>query len=59
MQRDTDHAAKFITKYQDRLLYGRDAPGNNLREFLDTLELGEEVTRKLYSENALRLVPIA
>jgi len=58
MRRDTDHAVKFITQYQDRLLYGRDAPGNDLREFLDTLDLSEDVTRKLYSGNALRLVPI-
>ena len=58
MRRDTDHAVQFITKYQDRLLYGRDAPGNDLREFLDTLELDEDIEGKLYSGNALKLVPM-
>lgn len=58
LRRDPEHAVSFITRYQDRLLYGRDAPGNDLREFLDTLDLPTSVTKKLYSENALRLVPL-
>ena len=58
MRRDIDHAIRFITRYQDRLLYGRDAPGNNLRDFLNTLQLSESIQQKLYSENALKLVPL-
>lgn len=57
MCRDTDHALAFITRYQDRLLYGRDAPGNELQEFLAELNLDTEVREKLMYKNALRLVP--
>jgi predicted TIM-barrel fold metal-dependent hydrolase len=58
MQRDTDHAIEFISRYQDRLLYGRDSPRNDLQEFLATLKLSEEIQTKIYSENALKLVPL-
>ena len=58
MRRDVDHAREFIARYQDRLLYGRDAAGNELRVFLDELDLSEGIQRKLYSDNALGLVPL-
>ena len=58
LRRDRDHALEFIRRYQDRLLYGRDSPGNDLQEFLGSLELSGEIQRKLYSGNALELVPL-
>jgi predicted TIM-barrel fold metal-dependent hydrolase len=58
MQRDREHARAFILKHQDRLLFGRDQFGNALREFLESLDLPADVKQKLYSGNALRLVPL-
>ena len=58
MQRDEAHARRFIEMYQDRLLFGRDAPGDALRTWLLGLNLDQAVLRKLFHENAERLLPI-
>ena len=58
MKRDLDHARSFINRHADRLLFGRDGYGNDLREFLDALGLSPAVLQKIYSTNALRLVPL-
>jgi predicted TIM-barrel fold metal-dependent hydrolase len=58
LKRDSENAVQFITRYQDRLLFARDIYGQDLDSFLQTLDLSEEVTNKLYGENALRLVPL-
>ena len=58
MRRHPDQGKAFITRYSDRLLYGRDAHGNALNQFLDGLRLPAAVLRKVRSENALRLVPL-
>jgi predicted TIM-barrel fold metal-dependent hydrolase len=58
LQRDSDHAVKFLTRYADRLLFGRDQYGKDLHEYLQPLELDESVRNKIYSENALRLAPM-
>lgn len=58
LKRQDDGGVHFLTTYQDRLLFGRDAPGNALQEYLNTLDLPEHILTKLYSENALRLVPL-
>jgi len=48
----------FLIEYQDRLLFGRDAPGNALQVHLEELDLPRDVREKIYCENALRLVPL-
>ena len=58
MQRDRELARQFITRYADRFLFGRDQYGNDLDKSLPTLDLPEGVLTKVYSENALRLVPL-
>ena len=58
MRRNTDHSLRFIERYQDRLLYGRDAADNNLMEFLNALPITENVRQKLFAKNSLRLVPL-
>jgi len=58
LKRMDDGGLGFIVEYQDRLLFGRDAPGNDLHEHLVTLNLPEDVAKKIYCENALRLVPL-
>lgn len=57
LQRDPEQAKQFLQCFDDRLLFGRDTYGGDLRAFLESLELPPVVTRKIYSENALRLVP--
>jgi predicted TIM-barrel fold metal-dependent hydrolase len=58
LNRDPQHAREFLIRYADRLLFGRDAPGNKLQEFLPTLDLPQDVSEKIYYKNALRLVPV-
>ena len=57
LSRDPEHAVKFLTRYADRLLFARDYYGQELHEFLQTLDLPQNVHDKIYFENALRLVP--
>jgi len=56
LQRDPQHALRFIERYQDRLLFGRDLYGQELHQFLQTLGLPEAIEAKIYSGNAERLV---
>ena len=56
LSRDVDHAREFILRHATRLLYGRDAHGNDLREFLGALDLPADVLSLLLCENAARLV---
>ena len=58
LRRDSDHALQFLERFSDRLLYGRDAPGNALQDYLRPLALPEGVKRKIFRENALRLLPL-
>jgi len=57
LQRDPEFARGFLLEFQDRLLYGRDYFDNRLQEFLNSLDLSDEVLAKIYAGNALRLVP--
>ena len=56
LSRDSEHAVKFITRYADRLLFGRDYYEQELHDFLQTLPLSAEVIEKIYWQNAERLV---
>ena len=58
LQRDPEHAKRFCTEFQDRLLYARDCFDNRCQEFLNSLDLPREVMGRLYAGNALRLVPL-
>jgi predicted TIM-barrel fold metal-dependent hydrolase len=57
MRRDIEHARVFLTRYEDRLLFGRDFYGGDLQKFLATLRLPRKTQTKIFSQNALRLVP--
>lgn len=57
LQRDPANARDFLTRYADRLLFGRDNYGGALQEFLLPLHLDDSVMRKILFENANRLVP--
>jgi predicted TIM-barrel fold metal-dependent hydrolase len=58
LKRMDDGGLNFLITNQDRLLFGRDAPGNALQEYLNTLNIPDEFAAKIYSQNALRLVPL-
>ena len=58
LDRDPAHAKDFLTRFADRVLFGRDCSDSALHDFLQTLNLPEEVSRKIYCENAQRLVPL-
>ena len=58
LQRNDEHAVAFIERYVDRLLFGRDAIGDDLRQYLLSLDLSKGVSEKLFYKNALRLVPL-
>lgn len=57
LKRDPEFARDFIVEFQDRLLYGRDYFDNGHQEFLNSLGLPVETLGKIYSGNALKLVP--
>ncbi|NSW89131.1 MAG: amidohydrolase family protein [Firmicutes bacterium] len=58
LSRDPEFAKEFLIEFQDRVLYARDYFDNRHQEFLNSLGLPREVLDKIYSGNALKLVPI-
>ncbi len=56
LSRDPAHATQFLTRYADRLVFGRDYYGTELHTFLQTLPLSAAVVEKIYWQNAERLV---
>jgi predicted TIM-barrel fold metal-dependent hydrolase len=56
LNRDQEHAKKFIVAYQDRLLYGRDLFCNRHQELIFSLGLPEPVLEKIFHLNAERLI---
>lgn len=58
LKRDPEFTVKFLTDFQDRILYGRDYFDNVHQEFLNGLGLKNEVLEKIYSGNAMRLIPV-
>ena len=58
LTRDLDFTRTFLTDYQDRLFFGRDAFDNRLYELLTSLSLPDDVLAKILHGNALRLVPV-
>ena len=59
LNRDHDFTVKFLTEFQDRIVFGRDYFDDRLRQLLESLDLTSEVLRKIYRENALRLEGLA
>jgi predicted TIM-barrel fold metal-dependent hydrolase len=58
LSRDRDFTREFLVEFQDRILYGRDNFTNNHQEFLNSLDLPQQVLDKIYADNALKLVPL-
>jgi len=58
LKRDIEFGKKFIIEFQDRLLFARDYFDSNHMEFLESLNLPQEILEKVYCKNALKLVPL-
>jgi predicted TIM-barrel fold metal-dependent hydrolase len=56
LQRDREHALRFIDEFQDRLLFARDYFDAALLDYLTSLQLPAPVLAKLTHANALRLL---
>jgi predicted TIM-barrel fold metal-dependent hydrolase len=56
LTRDPAYALEFLTKYQDRILFGRDDFNSDLQDFLDSLPLPADVRAKIDSGNLERLL---
>ena len=54
--RNVDQGRQFLVKYSDRLLFGRDAPGNVLQDHLKKLNLPVDVWDNITKVNANRLI---
>ncbi|MCX5661477.1 MAG: amidohydrolase family protein [Planctomycetota bacterium] len=57
MSRDRDATRRFLIKFADRLLFGRDRDQAEPLPFIRSLGLPEDVLAKILGGNALRLVP--
>lgn len=56
LNRDLEFSRKFLSEFQDRVLYARDQFDNIHRELLDSFGLADDVMKKIMSGNALRLL---
>jgi len=56
LERDPGHAANFIERYADRLLFGRDCYERELHTLLQSLPLSVPAVEKIYWRNAEKLV---
>jgi hypothetical protein len=59
LSRDRAFALDFLLEFQDRLFFARDYFDSRMQDFLNSLDLPEDVQAKLFAGNALRLVPDA
>lgn len=65
MNRDHDHAREFLTRFADKVLFGRDCyswmirepKGLDMQDLLNQLDIGEDVREKIFYRNAEKLLP--
>ncbi|MEI8246320.1 MAG: amidohydrolase family protein [Lentisphaerota bacterium] len=55
LRRDPEFAKRFLTEFQDRILYARDYFDNIHQEFINGLGLTTEILNKIYHANAEKL----
>lgn len=58
LQRDPEHGLEFLKAYHQRLLFARDFYDNRLQEFLNTLDLPQDVAEDIYHRNAEKVYRI-
>jgi predicted TIM-barrel fold metal-dependent hydrolase len=58
LTRDPQNAKKFLTVFEGKILYGTDNVIKKQREFLNSLGLSKSTYKKIYGENACRILNI-
>ena len=56
LQRDINYTIEFFDEFQDRLLFGRDTFDNKLQEFINSLNLSDQILDKVYAGNIEKLL---
>lgn len=56
LKRDPQHAKTFLNHYADRIMFARDYYGGELLEFIQKMNLPQEVNNKILCTNAQRIV---
>jgi len=56
LKRDLRVATELLTRFSDRILFGRDCYGGALQSFLKALQLSDEVRERICHGNAQRLL---
>lgn len=56
LERDPEHAKKFVLEFQDRIMFGRDYFDGRLMNILEKLALPEATMNKVLYQNAERLI---
>ena len=59
LQRDTPNAKRFLSLFQNKILYGTDGLMAGQREFLKSLGLAKEALDKIFGENAKHLIGLS
>jgi len=57
LKRDLAYARDFLTRFSDRILFGRDYYGGDLLATIESLDLPTDVLNRILFENARSLVP--
>jgi predicted TIM-barrel fold metal-dependent hydrolase len=58
LTRDPENAKRFLTIFEEKILYGTDNLMKNQGEFLKSLRLSKSTYEKVYGENACRILNI-
>jgi predicted TIM-barrel fold metal-dependent hydrolase len=58
LSRSQEFGKQFINDFANRILYGTDNFNREHLDFLELLELDEDVKKKIFSENILKLMPL-
>lgn len=56
LARDPKNARRFLSLFEDKILFGTDNKMLGQRDFLDSLKLSKRTCEKIYGENACRLI---
>lgn len=56
LERDPEHAKKFLSDFSTKLFFARDYYGTKLHDFLGSLNLNEETRNNIYWRNAEKFV---
>ena len=56
LTRDEENAKKFLSRFENKVLYGTDNLFKGQREFLDSLGLAKSAYDKIYGGNAIRIM---